>query len=168
MPRTIWSDNGTNFVGAAKESKNLVSNPALSDYCSHQGIHWKFAAEHAYSPSGRFRRVRSFDPGTFPYRKPLTALPDSSESLRPITMLRRWNLCQKLNNHFWNRWTQEYLITLNRFSKWQKPTQNVQVGDIVCLRDEPTIPTKWPLARTAKVHAPRTRWENPGSYGVYS
>ena len=45
-----------------------------------------------------------------------------------------------------------HLIALNRFSKWQKPTQNVQVGDIACLRDEPTIPTKWPLARIAKVH----------------
>ncbi len=200
MPRTIWSDNGTNFVGAAKEIKNLVSNPALSDYCSHQGIHWKFVPEHAPHFGDLWEAsVKSFKqhlrkivgevkltyeeltttltqieaclnsrpltplpedsdrlkvliPGHFLIGKPLTALPDSSESLRPITMLRRWNLCQKLTNHFWNRWTQEYLITLNRFSKWQKPTQNVQVGDIVCLRDEPTIPTKWPLARIAKVH----------------
>ena len=36
--------------------------------------------------------------------KPLTALPDRLESILPITMLQRWNLCQKLTNHFWNRW----------------------------------------------------------------
>ena len=32
MPKTIWSDNGTNFVGAAKQIKKLVSEPELSDY----------------------------------------------------------------------------------------------------------------------------------------
>ena len=47
IPATIWSDNGTNFVGAVKEIKKLVSNAEMSDYCSHQGIHWKFAPEHA-------------------------------------------------------------------------------------------------------------------------
>ena len=32
------------------------------------------------------------------------------------------------------------------------PTRDMQVGDIVCLRDEPTAPTKWPLARVIEVH----------------
>ena len=35
MPMTIWSNNGTNFVGTAKEINNLVSNPELSNYCAH-------------------------------------------------------------------------------------------------------------------------------------
>ena len=94
-------------------------------------------------------------PGHFLIGKPLTALPDPIESCQPITILRRWNLCQRLTNHFWNRWSQEYLTTLNRLSKWKNPTQNVQVDDIVCLRDEPTIPTKWPLARITEVHPGR-------------
>ena len=91
-------------------------------------------------------------PGHFLIGKPLMALPNSSESRQPISMLRRWNLCQRLTIHFWNRWSKEYLITLNRLSKWQSPTQNLQVNDIVCLRDEPTIPTKWPLARVTDVY----------------
>ena len=47
MLATIWSDNGTNVLGAAKQIKKLVSDPEMSDYCAHQGIHWKFAPEHA-------------------------------------------------------------------------------------------------------------------------
>ena len=47
MPMTIWSNNGTNFVCAAKEIKKLISNPELSNYCVHQGIGWKFTLEHA-------------------------------------------------------------------------------------------------------------------------
>ena len=44
---TIWSDNSSNFVGAAKEIRRLVSDPELSNYCSHQGIRRKFTSEHA-------------------------------------------------------------------------------------------------------------------------
>ena len=37
-------------------------------------------------------------------------------------------------------------------SKWHIPSKNLQEGDIVCLRDEPLAPTKWPLARIIQVH----------------
>ena len=47
VPTTNWSDNSTNFVGAAKEIKKLVSDSELSDYCANQGIRWKFAPKHA-------------------------------------------------------------------------------------------------------------------------
>ena len=94
-------------------------------------------------------------PGHLLIGKPLMALPDPIQSRRPITILRRWNLLQKLTNHFWNRWSQEYLPTLIRLLKWKYPAQNLQVGNIVCLRDQPTIPTKWPLARITEVHPGR-------------
>ena len=37
IPSIMWSDNGTNFVGAAKEIKKMVSDPELCDHCTHQG-----------------------------------------------------------------------------------------------------------------------------------
>ena len=50
----IWSDNGTNFVGAARELKklyNFLSTQALQDsvidYLSTQNIKWKFNPQHA-------------------------------------------------------------------------------------------------------------------------
>ena len=43
----LWSNNSSNFAGAAKEIKRLVNNPELSSYCAHQGIRWKFTPEHA-------------------------------------------------------------------------------------------------------------------------
>ena len=43
----------------------------------------------------------------------------------------------------------------NSTIKVEIPCTNLQVGDIVCLRNEPTIPTKWPLARIAEVHPGR-------------
>ena len=41
---------------------------------------------------------------------------------------------------------------MNRLSKWQNPIEDLQVGDIVCLQDEPTAPTKWPIACVVEVN----------------
>ena len=49
IPSATWSDNRSNFVGAAKEIQKLVSDSGISDYCSQQGtlcIERKFIPEH--------------------------------------------------------------------------------------------------------------------------
>ena len=53
--------------------------------------------------------------------------------------------------HLWRRWSSEYVDQLNKFSKWHRPSHNVQVGDIVCLKGEQSSPTKWPIAQVEKV-----------------
>ena len=51
-PTVIWSDHGTNFVGAARELRELVeffneqkTEKLISEFCSTQGIQWKFIPE---------------------------------------------------------------------------------------------------------------------------
>ena len=53
-PTKIWSDHGTNFVGAAREIRELVlflqeqmAQGAISDFCATQGIEWSFIPERA-------------------------------------------------------------------------------------------------------------------------
>ena len=53
-PATMWSDNGSNFVGAAREPrelfnllKDLKTQQAVFDFCTAQNIRWKFTPEHA-------------------------------------------------------------------------------------------------------------------------
>ena len=53
-PIVIWSDHGTNFVGAAKEIKELYAllktdkmNSQVAEFCSTQGIQWRYTPEHA-------------------------------------------------------------------------------------------------------------------------
>ena len=45
--------------------------------------------------------------GLFLIRRPLCALPDPSSSHRPVSLLKRWDLCQNLIWHFWRRWSDE-------------------------------------------------------------
>ena len=61
LPTTIWSDNGTNFVGAANEIKQLVRDAEIADHCSNQGMRWKFTPEHAPHFGGLWEAaVKSF------------------------------------------------------------------------------------------------------------
>ena len=90
--------------------------------------------------------------GNFLIGRPLCSLPDPLSSHRNMALLKRWDLCQNLLRHFWQRWSTEYLTSLNRFNKWHHLTRNLQVGDIVVLRENSLILTRWPLARVSQVH----------------
>ena len=38
------------------------------------------------------------------------------------------------------------------FCKWQNPTRNLKVGDVMLLKEDNLFPTKWPLARVSEVY----------------
>ena len=53
-PSKMWSDHGTNFIGATNEIKELIcvleekkSQEIVSEFCSFQKMEWKFIPEHA-------------------------------------------------------------------------------------------------------------------------
>ena len=187
-PSSIWSDHGTNFVGAAREIKELIrflegrkAQGAISEFCSAQNIEWKFIPERAPHFGGLWEAavksmkfhlkrvvtdtrftfeefttiltqveaclnsrpltslpcdsdsVEMLTPGHFLIGKPIESLPDTSLSYRA---LQHWHLCQCIVRHFWWRWSAEYVTSLRRLTKWQHPTRNFQVGDVVVLQED--------------------------------
>ena len=66
-------------------------------------------------------------------------------------LLKKWNHCQSVVQHFWQRWSREYLQHLQSRSKWQSSSPNLQEGDIVMLKPEKTFKCHWPLARVTAV-----------------
>ncbi len=177
-PSLIWSDHGTNFVGAKRELKELqaflysqttctCTQGAISEFCNSHNIEWRYIPERAPHFSGLWESaVRStkthlkrvvftvkltfeefttiltqieaclnsrpltpastadddgieiLTPRHFLVGKPLSALPDSQFSYRSVSLLRRWNLCQCLVRHFWQRWFNEYLSSINKHNQW--------------------------------------------------
>ena len=210
-PTLLWSDHGTNFVGAKRIIKELYeflkesqTNQAIADFCSTQGIQWDFIPEHAPHFGGLWESaVKSLKthlcrivgnsrlnfeelttvlsqieaclnsrplgviphyndegmevltPGHFLIGRPIEAVPDHDLSYRPL--LCRLHLCEALVRHFWRRWQSEYLTSLRKYSKWRNPVKNLEVGDIVVLREDNTMPTQWPIARIVETHQGRDR-----------
>lgn len=60
---------------------------------------------------------------------------------------KRWRQVQGLAQTFWVRWKNQYIHALQERSKWQNTQPNVNVGDIVLLKDEQSHRNDWPLAR---------------------
>ena len=89
--------------------------------------------------------------GHFLIGQALETLPDSSLSYNSHD-LRCWDLCQAIVQHFWKRWSTEYVTNLNRLIKWSKLALNLGPGDLVLLQEGSIVPTKWPLARVVNVH----------------
>ena len=74
-------------------------------------------------------------PGHFLVGKALKSIPTTVPIHRNINVLRRWNLCQRLAADYWEQWVREYVLYLQRFNKWSRPQRQVQVCDIVLLKD---------------------------------
>lgn len=67
-----------------------------------------------------------------------TSSVDAVDALNTIelSMSKQWELSQTMANHFWKRWTNEYLPTLIRREKWHEKQPNVEVGAVVIIVDD--------------------------------
>ncbi|XP_011858553.1 PREDICTED: uncharacterized protein LOC105556088 [Vollenhovia emeryi] len=204
-PQAMYSDRGTNFVGAEAELRAMFDDgfrdarrieQALAD----ESIQWRFnppAAPHfgglweaavkslkhhlrrvlgdstlTYEEMATFlaeveaclnsrplcplsddpEDVAALTPGHFLIGGPLLALPERSLLDVPVNRLSRWQHVQQMREHFWRRWSQEYLHSLAHRPKWWTSAPAPQVGQLCLVRSETTSPAKWPLARITAIH----------------
>ena len=84
------------------------------------------------------------------FKSPQT-YPSDPEMLKEPHLLRAWNKCQSVVQHFWKRWSKEYLNTLQSRTKWQRKTPNLMPDDIVILKEDKAFTSHWPLAKIISV-----------------
>jgi hypothetical protein len=200
----IYSDCGSNFVGAETELKSMLesqpNNSVITNHLANMGITWSFnppAAPHqgglweagVKSVKYHLRRVvgtviltleefqtilclveaclnsrplcavscdptdyNVLTPGHFLIGAPLTSIPEPDFTPLKQNRLSNWQLTQQLFQHFWNRWSAEYLSTLQQRFKWSAKRENLQEGDLVIIKDETLPPMKWKLGRIIATH----------------
>ena len=64
-----------------------------------------------------------------------------------VYLRKRWRRVQYFVKIFWSRWKREYLSTLQERQKWNHPKRNLQIGDIVLIKDDNTPRNNWALGR---------------------
>ena len=200
----LYSDCGTNFVGADKELKTMLTssqhNSDVSHFLLEKGTTWHFNPPSAPHQGGlweagvksvkfHLKRVMGnalltfeefttvlcqvesclnsrplcamstdpadydvLTPGHFLIRKPLNAIPEGDLTSIKTNRLSRWQRSEQIVQHFWKRWSVEYLSTLQQRFKWTAKRTDLQVGDLVLIRDDNLPPNKWRLGRITQVH----------------
>ncbi|XP_061721087.1 uncharacterized protein LOC133527908 [Cydia pomonella] len=99
-------------------------------------------------------------PGHFLIGEPLTSLPEFDLSNDNPNRLARWQVIQQAVQHFWKRWSVEYLHQLQPRGKWFHDNTNTPLreGSVVVLIDNTLPPLQWRLARVHQLH--------PGADGI--
>ena len=108
--------------------------------------------------------------------RPLTAVSDDHREPSPITpahlaigrmvsqenpeesskrIMERYLYLQRLLNHYWKCYKQEYLHHLTVRNKWHEEEPPLKVGDIVLVSEDNVSRGKWPLPRVTEVHPGR-------------
>ena len=64
-------------------------------------------------------------------------------------------MISQLAQHFWQRWSTEYLTALQSRQKWRQQQDPLALGALVLIKSELTPPAKWPLAHVIAIHPGR-------------
>lgn len=90
-------------------------------------------------------------PGHFIIGQPLVALPEYPFEQTNINRLTRFQLIQKLTQHFWSRWRNEYLHTLQQRPKWTLHTSSPVINDLVLIKEDNYPPLQWKRGRIIRL-----------------
>jgi hypothetical protein len=206
-PRTISSDNGTNFQRAANQLRDLYSQlqstpemTKVQDFLASEGCDWRFIPPHGPHHGGLWEAaVKSMkyhlrrtlgthiatyeelatllseieaclnsrplcillddphnqtylSPAHFLIGQPLTQVPSIDYTNAKCNSLSRWQLFQQMQQHFWQRWSADYLHGLQQRQRWMRTSHSPQVGDIVLLKEDNLSPLRWPTAVITDTH----------------
>jgi Family of unknown function (DUF5641) len=96
--------------------------------------------------------------GHFLIGRPLVAKPEKDLTQISINRLQRWERVIQMQQHFWNRWSREYLHQLQVRTKNYKDVVPVTTGQLVLLHIDNLPSMQWPLGRITNIY--------PGKDGV--
>lgn len=96
--------------------------------------------------------------GHFLIGRQLISMPQRNFTDNNSNRLERWDRIIQMQQHFWNRWSKEYLHHLQQRTKNFKDKIEVKNGQIVLLHIDNAPPMHWPLGIITEVH--------PGKDGI--
>ncbi|XP_067208459.1 uncharacterized protein [Linepithema humile] len=206
-PSDVFSDNGTNFVGANRELEKLRNlfnkeehQSKIKDETAMDQIKWHFIPPRAPHFGGLWEAtVKAFkrhfykvaanvaltfeeastlaiqiesilnsrplipvssDPndlsyvsaGHFLISEAITSYPEPDITFLKTNRLSRWQHLEQIRQHFWKRWSSEYLLQLHNRTKWQSNRgPALRIGQLVVCREDGLPPLKWMIGRVEEI-----------------
>ena len=95
-------------------------------------------------------RDQIITPAHFWLGRPLNALPEPDYTDN-VNLTDRFQHQQQMVQHFWKLWHVQYLHTLQQLPKWTSTKEEVQVGEVVLLKEDNSPPQVWRKARVTQV-----------------
>lgn len=94
-------------------------------------------------------------PAHFLIGRPLTAPAGENVTASPLHMLSRYKRVEQLRQHFWKRWSLEYVGELQKRTKWQNSQGSLTPDALVVIKEDNLPPLKWRLGRIESVYPGR-------------
>lgn len=92
-------------------------------------------------------------PAHFLIGRNLVTIPEPDYTKESPIKLSTFNHLQKIRQHFWKRWSREYIPNLQTISKWRKPSSTLFTpGTVVIVKDDNAPPFQWKLGIITETH----------------
>ncbi|XP_034830014.2 uncharacterized protein [Maniola hyperantus] len=92
-------------------------------------------------------------PAHFLIGRSLLSVPSPMVSDANIATMERYQRIEALKQHFWRRFSDEYISLLQQRTKWKRGSStSLQLGSLVLVRDKQQPPLLWQLGRVERVH----------------
>lgn len=98
-------------------------------------------------------------PAHFLIGRRITSVPEPGLLEFPDNRLSKYQHIQKVTQHFWRRWSREYINELQIRTKWRQKFQDIlKVGMLVVIQEDNQPTFKWQIGRIMELH--------PGTDGI--
>lgn len=102
----------------------------------------------------------SSDPNDFSYLCPMhfitgdynQQLPEEDLINKNFNTLRIYGQITQMKQHFWSKWSKDYLSQLQNKPKWSDVKPNITIGALVLVRDDNLPPGQWSLGRVQETY----------------
>ncbi|CAI5677208.1 unnamed protein product [Oreochromis niloticus] len=160
-PFELLCDNGTNFVGGARELHEVFETmaPQLKERLAEQQIAFLSTPPPPQCSSLRWRLGERDIADPDPITPNILLMGRYDASLPqvvydPSNLIggRRWRHSQVLVDHFWSRFIRHYLPILQERQKWQKDAECLKPDQVVLIVDPQLPRALWPVGKVTTTY----------------